>query len=146
MERVWNILVIDDMPQLAGLVEKYSKLIDYNCQFRWASTLSRAEHEINLRQPHLIVLDLHMPGDTWKPSPVLAKEFGALTTLAFCKRIVTDPKLTKIAVVLVSVDDQVRDLGKKAGAHGFYNKYDFTLERFEGILQKLSMRHQQGSP
>jgi CheY-like chemotaxis protein len=113
---VRNILVIDDLPQLAGLVEKYVGLVEHKCLLRWAATLSEAEYAIRFRPPHLVLLDLHMPRDEWLPGPHMLREFGQLKPLAFCRRIVTDPKLAGAVVVLVSVDDQIAALSK-APAH-----------------------------
>lgn len=140
---VWEVVVVDDVPQFGQLVEQYTRMVDFPCVVRWVSTLKEAEKALRAKPPHLLLLDLNMPTDYWSPTPQFKKIHKPGTTLAFCSQMITDPSLSQMAVIMVSVEKQVKDECKKAGAHGFYSKYEFTVDVFEKVIRRLSARYQQ---
>jgi len=139
---IWDVMVVDDMPQFGKLVEQYTMMIDIPCHVRWLSTLEEAEKILRTRPPHLLLLDMNMPTDHWMPPQTARTNHQPGTTLSFCQRVVSDPTLARVAVVMVSVESQAKDQARKAGAHAFYNKYDFTVDVFEDILLRISARYQ----
>lgn len=139
MNTTIRVLVVDDLPHWAEVIRSFAQL--YACDMRQATNLSAAIKQVAHWQPHIILLDLHMPRDAWQPIPSLQKKYGpAQKTLAFCEQITSHPKLQDVRVVITSVEDQSeqKEAGLAAGAHAFYTKSDFTVELFADLLNQAA--------
>lgn len=141
MQPPWRVLVVDDLPAWGDGVSSMAGLFD--CKVRVATNLSAAVRELARWQPQLIILDLHMPRDEWEPIPILGLKYKPnQKTLAFCEQVTTHPQLQHVIVAMVSVENQPEQqaLALEAGAHFFYTKGDFGMERFEFLLSQLAVR------
>jgi CheY-like chemotaxis protein len=143
IQPTWEVMVVDDMPQFGQLVEQYTRMVDFACSLRCIATLREAEKALKIKAPHLLLLDVNMPADQWSPLPQFQKLHKPGTTLAFCGQIASDPKLATMGIIMVSVESQIKEDCKRVGAHGFYNKYDFTVDIFEKVIRRISTRHPQ---
>jgi CheY-like chemotaxis protein len=139
--RVWRVLVIDDLIHWADSITRFATLFD--CEIRTATNLSVAARELAQWQPHLIILDLHMPRDAWEPvAPLRAKYEPHQKSLAFCRQVTADPAYRNIMVVIASVEEQPEQqaLARRAGAHRFYTKGSFSVADFEDLLAQARAR------
>lgn len=139
MELPWRVLVVDDLPVWGDGVRSMAGVLQ--CETRVVTNLSAAVRELARWRPHLIILDLHMPRDEWEPEPLLRLKYKPnQKTLAFCEQVTTHPQLQHVIVAMVSVENQLEQqaLALEAGAHFFYTKGDFDLEKFEFLLAQLA--------
>ncbi len=136
-----RVLVVDDLLYWADSIRKYSLL--YDCEIRHAVNFPAAIKEVRRWRPQIILLDLHMPPDDWKPEESLKQVYGpARKSLAFCKQITSHPKLQEVLVIITSVENQTEHLeaGLAAGAFAFYTKPDFSVEVFGGLMAEAEKR------
>lgn len=102
-----TILIIDDTPQVCRALAKLLELEGYQVEFclDGASGLLMAAE----LRPHLILLDVLMPG---------------MDGLEVCRRLRQHTALSGIPIVLVTglVDEDSRVAGLEAGADGFLSK------------------------
>lgn len=141
MQPPWRVLVVDDLPAWGDGVRSIAGLFD--CELRVTTNLSAAVRELARWQPQLIILDLHMPRDEWEPEPLLRLKYKPnQKTLAFCEQVTTHPQLQHVIVAMVSVENQLEQqaLALEAGAHCFYTKGDFGVEKFESLLSQLAAK------
>ncbi len=137
----WRVLVVDDLPTWGDGVMSMAELLQ--CEVRAVTNLQDAVRELAHWQPQLIILDLHMPRDEWEPEPLLRLKYKPnQKTLAFCEQVTTHPLLQHVVVAMVSVENQREQqaLALEAGAHFFYTKGDFGVERFEFLLSQLAAK------
>lgn len=138
-----RILVVDDMSVWANTIRQFSTL--FHCEVRHASRLTAAVQELARWQPHLIILDLHMPRDPWQPIPTLRGKYAPdQHTLAFCEQVTTHPKLAHILVAITSVEEQAEQqtLARAAGAHYYFTKGEFNVEQLTQLLADVEKRIQ----
>lgn len=85
--------------------------------------LERSKEDQNVRRPHLILLDLNMPGMGGKE---------------FLRRVKQDPALAAIPVVIVSTSDSTSDIEEsyKLSAAGYIQKCP-SPDELKRIVQKL---------
>lgn len=143
---LWRVLVVDDLPLWANQIRDYGRL--FPCEVRHAVRLSAAAQEVARWDPHLIILDFHMPRDPWQPIEALKAKYAPdQKTLAFCEQIVTHPKLKDIVVIFCSVEEQAEQqaLTRRAGAADFFTKGEFSINLFASVLQRVYDR-QHSSP
>jgi CheY-like chemotaxis protein len=139
MSTPWRVLIVDDLPKWGDSISSMASLFD--CDVRVTTNLSAAVRELARWQPQLIILDLHMPRDEWEPVPQLALKYKPnLKTLAFCEQVTTHPQLSHVLVAMVSVENQLEQqaLALEAGAHFFYTKGEFNVEKFDFLLSQLT--------
>ena len=137
----WRVLVVDDMAIWANTIRHFSTL--FNCEVRHASRLTAAVQELARWKPHLIILDLHMPRDPWQPIPDLQGKYAPdQKTLAFCEQVTSHPKLAHILVTITSVEQQPEQqaIAMSAGAHYFFTKGEFDVDKFTSLLVEVSQR------
>jgi CheY-like chemotaxis protein len=140
----WRVLVVDDMAIWANTIRHFSSL--FNCEVRHASRLTAAVQELTRWKPQLIILDLHMPRDPWQPIPALQGKYAPdQKTLAFCEQVTTHPKLAHVLVTITSVEQQPEQQANamSAGAHYFFTKGDFDVDKFTSLLVEVSQRNPQ---
>lgn len=145
-DELWRVLVVDDLPVWANQMRDYGRL--FPCEVHHAARLSAAAQELARWQPHLIILDFHMPRDPWQPIEALQVKYPPdQKPLAFCEQVVTHPKLKNILVIFSSVEEQPEQqaLTRQAGAAGFFTKGEFSVALFARVLQRVYDR-QQSSP
>ena len=143
---LWRVLVVDDLPVWANQMRDYGRL--FPCEVRHAVRLSAAAQELARWRPHLIILDFHMPHDSWQPIAALQGKYPPdQKTLAFCEQVVSHPKLKDIFVIFSSVEEQPEQkaLTRQAGAADFFSKGEFSVALFARVLQRV-YEHQQTSP
>lgn len=136
--KVWRILVIDDLPRWGETIQDMGTLL--HCQVRVVTNLQAAVRELGHWFPHLILLDLHMPWESWEPLPGFSQKYPpSQKALAFCEQVTTEAALKHILVVIVSVENQTvhQELAAQAGAHLFLTKGEFTVNHLEGLLAQL---------
>ena len=143
----WHVLVVDDMAIWANTIRHFSTL--FNCEVRHASRLTAAVQELARWKPHLIILDLHMPRDPWQPIPELQGKYAPdQKTLAFCEQVTSHPKLAHILVTITSVEQQPEQqaIAISAGAHHFFTKGEFDVDKFTSLLVEVSQRNPTSIP
>lgn len=137
----WRILIIDDLPVWATVIRDMAALLQSEVSL--ATNLSVAMRMLNNWEPHLILLDMHMPRDKWEPLAALQEKYDpSLKTLAFCEQITSDPKWSQVMVVMTSVEEQSRlqELASTAGAHAFFTKDDFNGQKLQELLRQIDQR------
>jgi two-component system, OmpR family, alkaline phosphatase synthesis response regulator PhoP len=123
-----RVLIADDNPQGAELLEAYLAETDYETQT--AADGEETLHLVRTWHPDLILLDIMMP---------------KISGFEVCKRLRADPATADIAVVMITALDQPSDIDRAvdAGTNDFLtkpiNKTDLLL-RVRSALQ--SRRHQ----
>jgi two-component system, OmpR family, alkaline phosphatase synthesis response regulator PhoP len=123
-----RVLIADDNPQGAELLEAYLAETDYETQI--AADGEETLHLVRTWHPDLILLDIMMP---------------KISGFEVCKRLRADPATADIAVVMITALDQPSDIDRAvdAGTNDFLtkpiNKTDLLL-RVRSALQ--SRQHQ----
>ncbi|MCB8944807.1 MAG: response regulator [Ardenticatenaceae bacterium] len=136
--KIWRILVVDDLPRWGETIQDMAHLL--HCQVRVVTNLQAAVRELMNWSPHLILLDLHMPWESWEPLPELNQKYTPdQKALAFCEQVTTSPPLKHILVVIVSVESQPihQERAALAGAHRYFTKGEFKIEQFQSLLDQL---------
>jgi two-component system, OmpR family, alkaline phosphatase synthesis response regulator PhoP len=102
-----RVLIVDDNPQNADLMEAYLSACDY--ELRTASDGEQTLREIADWQPDLVLLDIMMP---------------KMSGFEVCKRLRADPATRDIAVLMVTALDQPADIERAvdAGTDDFLSK------------------------
>ena len=134
----WRILVVDDRFKFGETVRDIATL--FGCTTHLALNLSAAVHQLIHWEPHLILLDLHLPPDEWEPVPALQTKYDPTQrSLALCEQITSHPRFQNITVCIVTVDDQPqqRMLANQAGAHFFWTKSEFGADALEVTLRHV---------
>lgn len=104
-----KILVVDDQPDIRMLVRLALESIG-PCQFFEAQDGATALELTRSQRPHLIVLDVTLPGE--------------LDGLQVCGLVKRDPMLQSTAVILLTSRGQYTDIaaGERAGADAYMLK------------------------
>jgi len=118
-----RILIVEDQPDIRKLIRMTLEFGDF--EIHEASDGESGLAMANALQPHLMLLDVMMP--------------GLLDGYQVCQRIKKDAELKKIRVIMLTARGQVNDLemGEKAGADSYLVKPFSPLElidRVEGML------------
>jgi two-component system, OmpR family, alkaline phosphatase synthesis response regulator PhoP len=102
-----RVLIVDDNPQNADLMEAYLSASGY--ELRTASDGEQTLHEIAAWQPDIVLLDIMMP---------------KMSGFEVCKRLRADPATRDIAVLMVTALDQPSDIERavEAGTDDFLSK------------------------
>jgi CheY-like chemotaxis protein/RNA polymerase subunit RPABC4/transcription elongation factor Spt4 len=121
-----RILIVDDAPDLLALVGLTLRKISPDLQVETASSGEEALAKVEARRPHLIILDLMLPG---------------MDGFEVCKRLRGDLKTALIPIVMLTAlaDADSRRLGNLAGTDDYLVK---PFERSELIarVQRLLKR------
>lgn len=119
-----RILIVDDQSELRKLVRMTLESSDY--ELHEAGNGSRTLELLGVIKPHLVVLDIMMP--------------GAVDGLEVCETIKNNPELKRIKVVLLSANGQQADLkrGRQAGAEAYLVKPFSPLELIETVDRLLA--------
>ena len=102
-----TILIVDDEPQVVTLVRV--TLEHESLRIVEASNGAEALAAVEKEHPHLILLDVRMPG---------------LDGFEVCRRVTGDPRFAETKVVMLTASGQEADrrLGKAVGAHDYLTK------------------------
>jgi DNA-binding response OmpR family regulator len=116
-----RVLIADDNPQGAELLEAYLSDTDY--ELRIAGDGEQTLNVVRAWQPDLILLDVMMP---------------RISGFEVCKRLRADPAARDIAVLMVTALDQPSDIEKavEAGTDDFLSK---PINKSELLLRVRSM-------
>src|SRR5947209_7723468 len=106
-ERPPRVLIADDNPQGAELLEAYLSATD--CEVRIAGDGEQTLQLVSSWQPDLILLDIMMP---------------RISGFEVCKRLRADPVTRDIAILMVTALDQPSDIDRAvdAGTDDFLTK------------------------
>ena len=106
-DRPPRVLIADDNPQGAELLEAYLSATDYDV--RIAADGEQTLQQVRDWQPDLILLDIMMP---------------RISGFEVCKRLRADPATADIAVLMVTALDQPSDIDRavEAGTNDFLTK------------------------
>ena len=122
-DRPPRVLIADDNPQGAELLEAYLSATDYDV--RIAADGEQTLQQVRDWQPDLILLDIMMP---------------RISGFEVCKRLRADPATRDIAVLMITALDQPADIDRavEAGTDEFVskpiNKHDL-LQRVRSLLR-----------
>ncbi len=116
-----RVLIADDNPQGAELLEAYLSSSDY--ELRIASDGEQTMNLVAAWQPDLILLDVMMP---------------RLSGFEVCKRLRADPATRDIAILMITALDQHSDIERavEAGTDDFLSK---PINKSELLLRVRSM-------
>jgi CheY-like chemotaxis protein len=114
-----RILVADDNENIRALMADLLPIMGY--AVTTACDGHKAIEELGRCEPHLVLLDIEMPG---------------LDGCEVCRRIKSHPDTRSIPVVLVSGHPDALDRAAGAGADGFLKK-PFQIEELLGWLKSL---------
>jgi CheY-like chemotaxis protein len=124
--RAPRVLIADDNPQGAELLEAYLSETDYEVQ-------TAADGEETLRkiaewQPDLILLDIMMP---------------KISGFEVCKRLRKDPATAGIVILMITALDQPSDIERavEAGANDFLTKPINKTDLMKRVRSALQCRH-----
>ena len=116
-----DALIIDDNRSTADALRQMLNVLDIRARVAYGA--SAAMSLLNGFTPHLILLDINMPG------------VDGLEILAYLRR---EPRLISVPVVIVTSDDQPETRARvmKSGANAMIIK-PATLETLEDNLKKI---------
>jgi PleD family two-component response regulator len=116
-----RVLIVDDNPQNADLLEAYLSASDY--ELRTATDGEQTLREVAAWQPDLVLLDIMMP---------------KLSGFEVCKRLRADPATRDIAVLMITALDQPSDWERavEAGTNDFLSK---PINKSELLLRVRSL-------
>jgi len=116
-----RVLIADDNPQGAELLEAY--LSDSNYELRFASDGEQTLAMVKTWPPDLILLDIMMP---------------RISGFEVCKRLRADPATADIVVLMITALDQPSDIDRavEAGTDEFLSK---PINKSELILRVRSL-------
>jgi CheY-like chemotaxis protein len=102
-----RVLIIEDSPTTRSVIKVY--LVGQNLAFLEASDGASGLAAARTHQPHVVVVDLKMPG---------------MDGLSFCRAVRADVKLRRMPIVLLtgSKHEEVKREALKAGADYFLTK------------------------
>jgi two-component system, OmpR family, alkaline phosphatase synthesis response regulator PhoP len=105
--RAARVLIADDNPQGAELLEAYLAETDYDVQI--AADGDETLHKVRDWRPDLILLDIMMP---------------KISGFEVCKRLRADPATADIVVLMITALDQPSDIDRavEAGTNDFLTK------------------------
>ena len=120
-DRPPRVLIADDNPQGAELLEAYLSATDYDV--RIAADGEQTLQQVRDWQPDLILLDIMMP---------------RISGFEVCKRLRADPATADIAVLMVTALDQPSDIDRAvdAGTNDFLSK---PINKTELLLRVKSL-------
>ncbi len=120
------ILVVDDNPQNAELMQAYLEALDVVVKI--AGDGIDALQQIQTRPPDLILLDIMMP---------------RMSGFEVCRRVKNDPDTKDIPVVIVTALNELADIerGVDCGADDFLSKPINKLELLTRVKSLLRVRH-----
>lgn len=121
-----KILIADDEPQGAELLEAYLSDTDYEVEVAYDG--EETLQKVRASKPDLILLDVMMP---------------KISGFEVCKRLRADPATRDIAVLMVTALDENRDIDRAVdvGADDFLTKPINKTELLLRIKAALASRH-----
>jgi len=124
-----RILIADDTPQAAELLEAYLAGEDY--ELRVASDGEQTLQQVAEWRPDLVLLDVMMP---------------RLSGFEVCKRLRADPATRDIAVLMITALDQPSDVERavEAGTEDFLSKPINKAELLGRVRAMLHARRHKG--
>lgn len=119
-----KILVVDDHADLRRLIRWTLEMLEQPYQLIEASNGSKALDLARTQRPHVMLLDVMMP--------------GGLDGLEVCRMLKQDPELTGTKIVLLSARGQAHDVqaGLDAGADAYMVK-PFSPARLLAAVEQL---------
>lgn len=121
-----NILIVDDNPQNAELLQAYLEPLSAN--LRVAVDGVEAIEQIKQNPPDIILLDIMMP---------------RMSGFEVCRRVKGDPATRDIPVIIVTALNELSDVerGVDCGADDFLSKPINKLELLTRVRSLLRVRH-----
>ena len=120
-----RLLLVDDDPGLRALVRTTCEVFDFEVDE--AESAEAAVERISLQKPHVLVLDVSMPG---------------MSGLELCRALKDDPATRDVAVVLLTGSDAgTQAQADRAGADVFLRKPFSPLELLSIVERLAGGRH-----
>jgi response regulator RpfG family c-di-GMP phosphodiesterase len=125
-----RILLVDDDPGFRALLRTTFEVVDVDV--REAENVMAAEAAIDAARPHVVVLDVRLPGPDG---------------LAFCRKLKSDPRTRDIAVILLTgAEEGTAESAREVQADAFIRKpfrpleLVATVERLVGPLGGVALQ------
>ena len=124
-ERTARVLIADDNPQGAELLEAY--LAETDCEIQTAADGEETLQKVRSWHPDLILLDIMMP---------------KISGFEVCKRLRADPATADIVILMITALDQSSDIDRavEAGTNDFLTKPINKTELLLRVRSALNSR------
>lgn len=121
-----EILVVDDEPEMAQFVVDALRRADPALKLESASSGYEGLLKVGLLRPHLLILDIRMPGTDG---------------LEVCRRIKGNPatRATKILAITAYLENSAEESALESGADAFLAK-PFTIQQLRARVKRLIPR------
>lgn len=123
-----RVLIIEDSDAIVRMIE--ALLTARGFEVRSASTGPRGLDEVFAWRPHVVLLDIHLP--------------GPYDGIAVCTKIRAAQEIGQTPVIIVSAvsDDEVKRRAHEAGATAYYEKPFSPL----ALLKEVESIHRRSAP
>ncbi|MBZ0320261.1 MAG: response regulator [Anaerolineae bacterium] len=121
-----KVLVVDDQYDFVEEVEAASDQLNPPCEVRWASTFIEARDFLLQWEPHIVLLDVHMPPDD-----------NVLRSFRFCSFILSHLESTVIVFISADYESDLVSTAISVGARDYIFKGDFDKDLLEKLRSEV---------
>jgi len=123
--KIWKVLILDDSSDsiialkraTQDCFSKFGLKVEIGIEY----SLFYGNDTAQNWQPNIILLDIHMPPQAWRPDKKLLEKYPEWrdAAFAFCETITSDPRFSHTLVITITEDPQAEIEAKAlaAGSH-----------------------------